>query len=325
MRIRPLHLTRRAILFVALSLLLLPLAGCDPQAMMDLSAPQEGKPRRRNALWRWWRSWDFDTFQVQAVPSLRTPDTRAQFEKVADLFPPGEPLSIHVVGAASNYVSGTTTYDLSFEYAYPGKWLLANVVLQRHDGRLEIFGLHVRALSKPLAELNKFAFAGMGLGHYLMFAMALLIPLFIIFALIVCIRTPMARRKWLWIVFIVLGVAGLSFNWTTGAVDFQLLHLQLGGAGYMRQGLVGPWVITLSVPLGATLFLIRRSRSDVARDDFPDNGIPTNVQASFANPICCIRIQIFRVRNAMVHVASSPGSGRTCPNSIIARGGSSER
>jgi hypothetical protein len=46
-------------------------------------------------------------------------------------------------------------------------------------------------------------------------------------------------------------------NWTTGQVDFQLLSLQLLGAGAMTSAPgLSPWVLTFTLPIGAALILV---------------------------------------------------------------------
>ncbi len=84
----------------------------------------------------------------------------------------------------------------------------------------------------------------------------------ILASLILRIRTKIGKRKWLWIVFIPFGFGRLSFNWTTGRVLFNPLsvHFQLLGAAAVKHGLYAPWIISISVPLGAIVFLIRRKR-----------------------------------------------------------------
>jgi hypothetical protein len=69
----------------------------------------------------------------------------------------------------------------------------------------------------------------------------------------------MGKKKWLWLIFIVLGIGKLVVNWTTGQVFFSELAIQLpaGGAGAQAYG---PWQVYASIPLGAITFLIRRKR-----------------------------------------------------------------
>ena len=90
-----------------------------------------------------------------------------------------------------------------------------------------------------------------------MLALAVAAPLFSLYALVLCVRTRLRGKKWLWIVAILLGVGALSVNWTTGQWNFQPAYVQLLSASATASP-YGPWVISVSVPLGAILFVLRR-------------------------------------------------------------------
>lgn len=80
----------------------------------------------------------------------------------------------------------------------------------------------------------------------------------IVYALIVCVRTPIAKRKWLWMIFIVVGLANLSFNWTNGNYTIAPFYFSILGSGFFSASLYAPTIITLAFPLGAVVFLLRR-------------------------------------------------------------------
>jgi hypothetical protein len=62
------------------------------------------------------------------------------------------------------------------------------------------------------------------------------------------------------------GFGKIMVNWTTGAWDFMIFSAQLfsasAGAAYF-----GPWIITVSLPMGAVFFLSRRKGLEVAAVD----------------------------------------------------------
>jgi hypothetical protein len=89
---------------------------------------------------------------------------------------------------------------------------------------------------------------------------------------VVCARTRLAKRKWLWLVFVALGVVQFQFNWTTGAWGIQPLAFLLLGAGYTQAGPVAPLVFTLAFPLGALVFLARRKALRVPVDGSSQTG-----------------------------------------------------
>jgi asparagine N-glycosylation enzyme membrane subunit Stt3 len=69
----------------------------------------------------------------------------------------------------------------------------------------------------------------------------------------------MKRRKWLWILFILFGFGKLSINWTTGQWGVMVLAAQLFSAS-AAAAYFGPWIVSVSLPVGAVLFLIKRRR-----------------------------------------------------------------
>jgi hypothetical protein len=209
-------------------------------------------------------------------PSIKTADLHRTLETMSAAIPDGEPLSVKLVGAMTteftSQSSTTRTSDLTYEFEYPKRWLVANVAVKHSGGSATIVGLHVRPLPDSLEHTNRFTLSGKPPLDYAVLALAILIPLFIIYVLIVAVRTPAIRRKWLWIVFILFGVGHFGVNWTTGEWGLQLLMVQLFGASVANPG-YGPWTLAVSLPLGAILFLLRR-KSPVAGDGSPGAPVP---------------------------------------------------
>jgi hypothetical protein len=94
---------------------------------------------------------------------------------------------------------------------------------------------------------------------YAVLAYGVAVALFTLVVLIVAAKTKMRRRKWLWILFILFGVGKFSVNWTTGQWGIALLVVQLFSVSSQAE-FFGPWIISVSLPIGAILFLLRRNR-----------------------------------------------------------------
>ena len=119
-------------------------------------------------------------------------------------------------------------------------------------------------MKQSLEEANRFTFEGKGPIHYIVFALTVAVPLFIVYALVLCFKTPIARRKWLWLLFVALGFFQLTLNWTDGAFGIQPISFALLGAGFVRAGPYMPFIFNVTIPIGAIVFLARR-RSLAAR------------------------------------------------------------
>jgi hypothetical protein len=59
----------------------------------------------------------------------------------------------------------------------------------------------------------------------------------------------------------VIGAFKLSVNWTTGAFAVQALQFQVFSLSAMREGMVGPWILSFSIPAGAIAFLLNARRA----------------------------------------------------------------
>ena len=264
-------------LFVALGLLAL-LAGCDQKAMLDKFTPKEEAAIAQRVLSDVIAK-NFSAVDSQLDPSLQTPATRDALGKMADAFPAAQPAAVNIVGAETRTFNGATTYNLTYEYAYPNTWLLANVMLQRKDGQLRIIGLHAYPEKQSLGETNAFRFAGKSFTHYAVLGLAIAIALFVIYALVVCFRTPIAKRKWLWLLFVALGFVQFFFNWTDGSFTIRPLSIAFLASGFYRAGPYAPIILSSSIPVGAIVFLLRR-RALVVRSTSSTGSSQTPVEPS---------------------------------------------
>jgi hypothetical protein len=77
-------------------------------------------------------------------------------------------------------------------------------------------------------------------------------------SLVLCFKTPIPKRKWLWMVFVAVGIGQLSFNWNNGGYQIQAFYFALLGAGFQRAGPFAPYIFNAAIPVGAIVFLFRR-------------------------------------------------------------------
>jgi hypothetical protein len=258
-------------------------AGCDQTANMDKFVPHEEDVLARGYIDSI-RKHNLDPVEKALDASLKRPNTHAMFEQMSALMPDAEPISVKVVGAHINTTVGTgasTTTNLTYEFQYADRWLLANVALRKVGDVSTIVGIHVNPLSDSLENLNRFTLSGKGAQQYLILGAAIVASLFTLFALVLCATTKLKGRKWPWILFIIFGLGKFSVNWTTGQFDFMPIAIQFFSAGAFA-GLYGPWVVSVSIPFGAALFLLRRT-SIMQRAAAPDkapSAAPAQVAAA---------------------------------------------
>jgi hypothetical protein len=245
----------RLLIFAAL---LLVLAGCTDEAAFDTEV-ELGKHLVADL-----QAGRFEAIDAQLDRAAVGDGARATLAKMARLLPAGAPTSVEVAGV--NVVSvnrpdkaTAQRVALSLQYQFGDKWFLFNARWRRPDtGALLIESLYVRPLRASLQETNRFTLDGKSAIHHTVLAAAIALPLFTLAVLVLCLRTPMPRwRKALWVVAILLGVTTLSLNWTTGAMLWWPLHVQIGSASFAKTAL-GPAILSVSFPLGAIAFLFRR-------------------------------------------------------------------
>jgi hypothetical protein len=149
--------------------------------------------------------------------------------------------------------NGFTTYSIGYEYFIKEKYLYFSVAIREQKGKLLISGFDGRLLETSLTEIHSFTLDKKGFAHYLFLVLAIIISMFIVVTLIFAIRTKLTK-KWLWIIGILFGFAKFTINWTTGQIGFQLISVQMLGAGFSKQGLVAPWTISITLPIVAIYF-----------------------------------------------------------------------
>jgi hypothetical protein len=245
------HPIRTLVALLALALAFVQ-AGCSPARF---ATPQE--EARAQAWLAELRARHFDAITRAADPSVPAQDLQQALVRMADAIPAGAPSSVQLVGDFHMSSPAGTMANLTYEYDYGGHWLLANVAIKSAHGVDTIVGLNVTPIPRSVEEQNRFGLAGKPAICYVVLALALLMPLFTIFALVVCARTRLRGRKWPWIVFILFGFGSLSVNWTTGQCTFTPLMFLLFSAGAAAAP-YGPWVVSAAVPVGALVFLVRR-------------------------------------------------------------------
>src|SRR6185295_1291208 len=190
-------------------------------------------------------------------------DVPGTLRKMTGFFPKSAPTRVRLVGYNARLVSqlgGATvgTYDVGLESTYPGVTVLTQVRLVRKDGgALAVTALRADPLRAPLDVLNAFTFTGKGTEHYVFLAVMAAVAAVQVVALRAWFRRrKLIRRRWWWLAGILVGPFKLGLNWTTGAVVFQTLTIQLFSLGFIRDGFYGPWTLWLSITAGAIAFLL---------------------------------------------------------------------
>ncbi len=249
---------------IALLFLVVSLAACNESALIKKFAKREDVARAKHYI-ALLRGGKVGEVEGALDASVDRSGARAQLEEMANLFPARRPLSIKLVGAWDHFFFNSQaryrTNRLVFEYHYPDRWLVVTVIAKQQGGVSTLLGIGVQPNPGSLEEINRFTLSGKDFSDYFLLFSALGILLFTIYALVACIRTPIGHAKWFWIPFILIGFGSDVLNWTTGGVSLRLLMVRFPPAAFSHWQ-YAPWSFSLSLPLGALLFVFwRKGRS----------------------------------------------------------------
>jgi len=255
------------------------IVGCSRADLMKKMVPpaDEAFARERTDLLRQKR---FEQIQRELDPSISDANTEETLKTMAGMFPAEEPKSVKVVDIKFLRHQGVSTHSLTIEYEFADTWLLVNIGIKRLDGASTIAAFNVTPIPDSLESVNRFSLEGKGSVQYLTLALALAAPTFSFYVLVVCLRTKGQSFKWLWAIFILFGVGRLAVNWTTGELGFTPLALHVPCASMTAVPAYGPWVVAVSLPLGALLFMARRSTNAMASQSQSPQEVQTETTTS---------------------------------------------
>ncbi len=232
------------------------LTGCSAGWFIDRIAPDA--IRDSKTYYEELRLRQTDKILQSFDPSADKDSLRTDLPKVIALVPSQIPLSLETLGGTAECKgNGVCTKLITLEYKYPDRWILFQATVSNGSGHYAITDLTVQPESMPAESMRQFTLRGKGWRHYAILLLALLSTGIALDALILCIRTPLKKRKWLWIIFTILGIGELGIDWSSGELWYKIFHITLpSGFGFEVDG---PF-ICVSIPAGAILFLLMRNR-----------------------------------------------------------------
>lgn len=243
------------------------LLGCDQAALMKKFVPEQDEVSAKQYV-ALLRQGKFDQIQRDFDPRYVDSNFRDTLAHMAAVFPDQTPESVKVVGFHDSRRDGNGTLDITLEYQFPNKWVLANIDILRTDDAATLTGFHVTSAEDSLEHLNRFTLEGKTAVQYLIFALGVGSQLFSLYAFALCIGTKVGKRKWLWALFTLVGASRLAVNWATGQWTYTLLAVCMP-CFLANHPPYGPWTVAAYFPLGAVLFIEKRWRMKTAGELLP--------------------------------------------------------
>ncbi len=240
--------------------LLIAIAGCiDQKTILEKFAPKEDEEIARKFIDAV-RTARYDEAKALLDAAVKVgPDDLARMHDIVDH---GEPTKVGLVGANTAFFtrqtrSGKVT-NLTYQIQFTETWVVATVRIESDAVKRRITSAHFTPIAASLETLHRFTLTGKSVGHYVVLAAVIFVPLFIVTTIVVCFRSRV-RRPWLWAIFMVIGFGQLQFNWTTGNWAIRPISILLFGASTFRE-FYGPWILSVGLPVGALIFWFYRSR-----------------------------------------------------------------
>lgn len=242
------------------------LSGCGLQGWMNAVIPQ-----KEAAIGRGYiddiRHQNFAPIEAKFDPQYKGEGLRSALEKMASFFPKDETKSVKVIGSNTIIFNGQTSYNFTYEYEFPHTWVLGHIYYKKSGNDIVIERMDVVPLRASLEEINAFTLRGKAPLQIGFLVLAALLAIFTLGTAVVALQTPIPKRKWLWVVFTLLGFVQVSLNWTTGEVNYAFVSFVLFAAGFAQQ-FYGPAFLQIALPIGAIIFWFKRSGwiSDAQRE-----------------------------------------------------------
>lgn len=253
------RLASHALFAAALSLF----SACSPSSVVQNIATPEQDARARHYI-QLLSDGQHDSLLAHVPPQGRA-KAQSEFAQIEPLIANQRLDSLQLINAnKTQFSTGLTALKLTYEAKKDSGWIVIAFATVDSAQFWLLDGVRVDPIPGELARLNEFSLSGRSVKQYLFLLASVLCFLSSIgSALFLATRRDFPKR-WRWVFCSLLGVCSFQMNWTTGALAFKPLNVQLFASGAVRDGLHLPWILTAALPLGAALALRRYSRARAA-------------------------------------------------------------
>jgi hypothetical protein len=144
-------------------------------------------------------------------------------------------------------------------------WILVTINLVKSNDNYQVKNFNINLLSQEQYHSNDFSFEHKSPLHFIFLLYSLAVLLLTIFTIVLCIRSKF-KRKWLWIVGMIISLPTITFNWSTGEFGLELFKFTLLGFGFSRYPIIAPWIIQSTIPIVLLIFLYNWFKSKNNKD-----------------------------------------------------------
>jgi hypothetical protein len=157
-----------------------------------------------------------------------------------------------------------TNSNIVIGHYYPDKVIFTTTTFRKQDGDIKVTGFNLRRLNNADIDGMTFRLSSKPLVHYAVLSLAMVILVFSLVTLYVSLTRPRLKWRWAWVIFVLLGIGYLTFNWGTGAFGVNLLNFHAPQA-FMSMEIYQYPMIVMCLPLGALLFWFRAGQKPLPK------------------------------------------------------------
>lgn len=183
--------------------------------------------------------------------------------KLISLLPTGPGTAVNLVNESWE-LAGRSYVMLTYEVRNSHAWAELAITLSKHRSGMKLEGFRVQQFPAPPEQIYGLRLRGKPPLQYAALALALVIALITWFAAFTCALTPYLRFKWLWMIGIFIGLARFQLNWLNGASALVPIAFFAPPATLLKPAFFSSWILQMSLPLAAIVFLTRRKALTLA-------------------------------------------------------------
>ena len=228
------------------------MVGCNEEAKLKKATPKEADALAREFISSLNKK-NLDKAEKLIEPTVRA-EAKPKLKSLGDLLSVSAPQEVKIIGVRGQKQGDQRLIQLNYQIYFDKAWVVASIAVIETPKDRYIFSVRMDPLKDSLENLYVFKFFGKSIIHYLTLLVAIVIPLFILYALAQCVRLP-GKMKWIWVPFIILGFVSFHLDWMTGRAAIQLISVQIFGVAAAKQK-YGPLILSVSLPIGAVAFFI---------------------------------------------------------------------
>jgi hypothetical protein len=246
--------------FIILAALLGFLSACSPGKVVETILTEQERALVRGAVNDVAKS-DGDSLATKLRTDL-APQLRPLMPAMRQALPE-PPLELSALHTTATVTGDSRLAEAVYQVRGRDGWALVEASIETAGGPPKLVGFYIEPTPGEPMSMNAFRLGGAGTAGLAMLAAMLAAVLVTIAGVMRIWRSGLFRHRWLWTLGALIGITTLSMNWSTGAVQFQPIAVQILSVSAVKQPVYAPWVLGVSIPVVALIALARRRREAV--------------------------------------------------------------